>query len=152
MVQIYFASPFFNPEQVEREEALKELLRFKGMNIYSPKEQCFLPANSTTTDREKVFNDNCKAIEDCDFVFAITDGKDVGTIWECGYAYAKGKRVIYFCETLGSGLFNLMLAASGIAIFKSREDVINNLLVDKSNLGDGLWIAPENSVYQGLIE
>ena len=29
---------------------------------------------------------NLKNIDDCDILFGVTDGKDMGTIWECGYA------------------------------------------------------------------
>ena len=49
---------------------------------------------------------------------AITDEKDIGTIWEAGYAYGIGKEVVYYAETLGNNPFNIMLSESGVGIFK----------------------------------
>jgi nucleoside 2-deoxyribosyltransferase len=119
----FFASPFFNPAQVEREEAMKSQLRHIGYHVYSPKEECFLAGNASHEDRQKVFDDNCKAIQACKAVFAITDGKDMGTIWEAGYAYGIKKPILYFAETLGDNPFNLMLAQSGKHVFRAREEV-----------------------------
>lgn len=124
----YFASPFFNPEQVEREERLKRHLREIGYSIYSPKESCFLSKDAANEDRRKVFNDNCTAIKNSAAVFAITDGKDMGTIWEAGYAASLGKPIFYFAETLGKNQFNLMLAQSGVKVFRSIEEVTEDTI------------------------
>lgn len=123
---LYFASPFFRPEQVEREEALKHRLR-KAFTVYSPKESCFLPPNASPEDRKKVFDDNCNAIKSSLAVFAVTDDKDMGTIWEAGYAYGIGRPVIYYAETLGNNQFNLMLAQSGKKVITGRNEAINQL-------------------------
>lgn len=119
----YFASPFFNPEQVEREERLKAKLRSLGYKVYSPKEEVFLDSTASLNKREKVFHANCKAIKRARAVFAITDGKDMGTIWEAGYAYGKKVPIIYFAETLGNNQFNLMLAQSGIKVYTNCMDI-----------------------------
>ena len=37
--KIYFASPWFTPEQEEREERLKAKLRSLGFDVHSPKEE-----------------------------------------------------------------------------------------------------------------
>jgi len=123
----YLASPFFNEEQVEREEAIKKILRDAGFTVFSPKENCFLPAKSTAEDRQRVFKENTDAIFNSKMVFAITDGKDVGTIFEAGVAFSSSIPIVYFAETLGDNPFNLMLAASGRRVFKSREEVIKNV-------------------------
>ena len=57
----------------------------------------------------------------------------MGTIWVAGYAYGYNERqraygyepikIVYYCETLGNGLFNLMLAQSGDIIITKFEDV-----------------------------
>src|SRR5690606_5016235 len=96
---LYLASPFFNPEQVEREEFVKDYLRKQGLKVFSPKENCFLPPDATLTAQESVFKQNCSAIKSCKAVLAITDGKDIGTIWEAGYAYGINKPVVYYAET-----------------------------------------------------
>ena len=140
----YFASPFFRESQVEREESLKSSLRTLGYKVYSPKEACFLPSDSSLSDRKSTFEENCEAIRHSRAVFAITDDKDMGTIWEAGYAYGIKKPIIYFAETLGKNQFNLMLACSGKGVFTHREEItvnnINNALI-------GLTLP-----YEGAIE
>lgn len=129
----YFASPFFNPEQVEREERMIAHLRKQGFKVFSPKEACHLDAKASQQSREAVFNENCKAIRKSKAVFAVTDGKDMGTIWEAGYAYGINKPVVYFAETLGNNQFNLMLAQSGRDVFTSQEEVTLHSLADVLN-------------------
>lgn len=119
----YFASPFFNPEQVEREERLKQHLRTLGYKVLSPKESCKLDCNAAPSLQSDVFKSNCESIKHSTAVFAITDGKDMGTVWEAGYAFALGKPVVYYAETLGNKPFNLMLAKSGRAIFTNQIDL-----------------------------
>ena len=131
--KIYFASPWFTPEQEEREERLKAKLRSLGFNVHSPKEEAVCGAISDHETRETIFMGNIRAINECDIVFAVTDGKDMGTIWEAGYAYGynerqkvagyEPKKIVYYCETLGDGLFNLMLAQSGDIIITKFEDI-----------------------------
>lgn len=137
-LKVYFASPWFNPDQAEREERIKLKLRNLGFNVWSPKESCVCPPDATNEMRVKTFNDNCENIRDCHILFAITDGKDMGTIWEAGYAcgvnnlflFTSGGAdriiIVYYCETLGDGKFNLMLANSGDIVITSFED-LNNL-------------------------
>ena len=121
--KVYFASPFFNEEQIEREERCKAKLRVLGFNVWSPKENVVVTNNFSSEARTKAFQDNVRNIDNADIVFAITDGKDMGTIWEAGYAYAKNKIVVYYCETLGNNKFNLMLAESGNIIITDFEDL-----------------------------
>ena len=133
MKKIYFASPWFTPEQEEREERLKAKLRSLGFDVWSPKEQAVCGTFSDKETRNKIFNGNCDAISQSDIVFAITDGKDMGTIWEAGYAYGFNEAceltgaskiiIVYYCETLGDGKFNLMLAESGNIVITKFEDV-----------------------------
>ena len=131
--KVYFASPWFTPEQEEREERLKAKLRELGFNVWSPKESCVCPPNASDELRRKTFDDNCTNIASCDILFAVTDGKDMGTIWEAGYANGINACcipmnhekivIVYYCETLGDGKFNLMLANSGDIIITDFEDL-----------------------------
>lgn len=130
--KIYFASPWFTPEQEEREERLKAKLRELGFNVWSPKESIVCPPNASEEMRKATFDGNCDNIKDCDIIFAVTDGKDMGTIWEAGYANGLNAAygpdvpkilVVYYCETLGDGKFNLMLAQSGDIIITKFEDL-----------------------------
>lgn len=120
---LYFASPFFNPEQVEREERLKAHLRGMGFEVFSPKENTHLKKDADTAAQEVTFRQNLDGIKNADAVFAITDGKDMGTIWEAGYAFGINKPIIYFAETLGNGQFNLMLARSGNVVYQNMNDI-----------------------------
>lgn len=145
MSKLYFASPFFRPDQVEREERMKAHLRNLGFEVFSPKENTHLSADANLESQEKTFQDNLEGIKTSDAVFAITDGKDMGTIWEAGYAYGIGKPVLYYAETLGpNGQFNLMLARSGKVAFLSQDQVTKES-IDKAIMG-------ELTNYEGKIE
>lgn len=113
----YLASPFFNKEQIEREENIKQTLRLEGYTVYSPRENGVLTPDATSEVRTKIFNENCEAIQNSCRVLAITDGKDIGTIWEAGYAYGIGKEIVYYAETLNGNPFNVMLGKSGIGVY-----------------------------------
>ena len=125
-MKLYLASPFFNDEQVEREERIKKKLRDLGITVLSPKEFCFCPPDASDELREKVFADNIQHINEADAIFAITNGKDMGTIFEAGYAYAINKPIIYFCEGL-SGQFNLMLVQSGRIVLTDDSFTLENI-------------------------
>lgn len=127
--KIYFASPFFNSEQVEREERVKSELRKLKFNVWSPKEFMHCKSDCSDEERRMAFEGNTKNIVDSEILFAITDGKDMGTIWEAGFANGynldKDKKdkikIIYYCETLGDNPFNLMLSESADIIITSQE-------------------------------
>lgn len=121
----YLASPFFNEQQIEREEYVKKILRNSGYSVYSPRENGILTPDATDEVRTKIFTENCEAIQRSDKVLAITDGKDIGTIWEAGYAYGIGKKVVYYAETLGDNPFNVMLGKSGIGVALSRYEIMD---------------------------
>lgn len=121
----YLASPFFNEEQQERERAVCRILREKGYRVFAPFEHGVLKTDATFNEREWTFRENVDAINQSDAILAITDGKDIGTIWEAGYGYGRGKKVYYFCETLPEGApFNIMLGISGEDIFLSRDQLM----------------------------
>lgn len=152
-MKVYFASPWFTPEQAERENRVKSRLRELGFNVWSPKDNCVCSPIADKEMRCKVFNDNCYNIETCDIIFAITDGKDMGTIWEAGFAcginymasvFVERIVIVYYCETLGpNGQFNLMLAQSGNIVITKFEDL--DKLPDLINNNKGL-------AYAGIVE
>lgn len=120
----YLASPFFKDSQIQREEAVKNALRYEGYTVYSPRENGILTPDATDEVRTKIFKENCEAIQKSHRILAITDEKDIGTIWEAGYAYGIGKEVVYYAETLGDNPFNVMLGKSGIGIFTKYNDLV----------------------------
>jgi len=126
---LYLASPFFNDEQNEREAFVKSRLKAKSFNVFAPKDMTFIHPEASSEQREAAFQDNLNAIRKSAGIFVITNGKDVGTIWEAGYAYALGKPVIYFAEGLEGG-FNLMLAQSGNLVITSRDGINEDDIID----------------------
>lgn len=135
----YLASPFFKDSQIQREEAVKNLLRNEGYTVYSPRENGILTPDATDEVRTKIFKENCEAIQKSHRIFAITDEKDIGTIWEAGYAYGIGKEVVYYAGTLGDDPFNVMLGKSGIGIFTKYKDLVEaasaNMFNNKNEKG-----------------
>lgn len=133
--KLYFASPFFNEEQIEREERLKKKLRQLSFRVFSPKESLLCKPDASDEERQRTFEGNCEAIKNSDIIFVVTDGKDIGTIWEAGYAnginefyrslYGEEKiKIAYYCETLPKdGQFNLMLAQSADIVITDFEDI-----------------------------
>lgn len=120
----YLASPFFKDTQIQREEDVKNALRNEGYTVYSPRENGVLTPDATDEVRTKIFKENCEAIQKSHRILAITDEKDIGTIWEAGYAYGIGKEIVYYAETLGDNPFNVMLGKSGIGIFTKYNDLV----------------------------
>lgn len=135
----YLASPFFKDSQIQREKAVKNALRYEGYTVYSPRENGILTPDATDEVRTKIFKENCEAIQKSHRILAITDEKDIGTIWEAGYAYGLGKEVVYYAETLGDNPFNVMLGKSGIGIFTKYNDLIEaaaaGMFVNKNEKG-----------------
>lgn len=159
MKKVYFASPWFNPTQAEREERVKNKLRELGFDVWSPKDNNSLSPITDPAIREKIFAANIKGMETCEMIFAITDEKDMGTIWESGFVYGmrnearkvwgkdkddkSGPIIVYYCETLGNGMFNLMLAQSGDIVITKFEDLdkLPQLIAN----GEGM-------AYAGIVE
>ena len=126
---MYLASPFFNGEQLERVEYVRDLARKIGYKVFSPKDENLVSPDADADWKEQAFQLNIAKVKDCAFVLAITDGKDVGTMFEAGSAFSEDKPIVYFAETLGDNDFNLMLAQSGLVVTKDRkslEDTLND--------------------------
>ena len=134
-MKMYFASPWFNETQDEREQRVKSILRSLGFDLFSPRETS--SGMSPITDpliQNKIYEANVTNMIECDLFFAITDEKDMGTIWEAGFinglkvlwehqGIASPNKIIYYCETLGDGMFNLMLAKSADIVITKFEDL-----------------------------
>lgn len=120
----YLAAPWFTQEQMTMIQKIEYILMGKhNLSVYSPRKVLNLIDDSDAELRHLVFNTNLMAISASEFVFAITNGKDMGTIWECGYAYAIGKPIVYYAEGLEGG-FNVMLAESGLKVLTSVDELL----------------------------
>lgn len=114
----YLASPFFNEKQVERMETVLSLLRINGYSVFAPYENSVVENQNLQNPeyRKRIFTKNIEAIKASRMVLAITNDKDMGTLFEAGYAYGLGIPVVYFAEDL-DGPFNLMLSESGAGVY-----------------------------------
>ena len=124
-LKVYLAGGWFNESQDKVLTFLEEILfKRKNLEIYSPRRQAQIEPGTINKKevRQKVFNSNLKAIEDCDVVIASTEGKDMGTIWECGYAYKLNKPIFYVYFTKNPLGFNLMLSESGKGVILNEKD------------------------------
>ena len=119
----YIASGWFNEDQARDLENIKRICTTLNIKFFSPKDECVVKPNANAEERKKTFDDNLNAIKNADYVIVNTRDKDMGTIFEAGYAHAINKPIIYFCDGL-KGKFNLMLAQSGSAVATSCDDLV----------------------------
>ena len=110
---VYLASPFFNKKERSAVTLIADFLRNKGIDVYVPMEHEVPNAWDLSNEvwAKKVFNEDIKAINECDTVIVLNWGmySDSGTAWECGYAYAKGKKVINLLMPTNDKDYSLMM-------------------------------------------
>jgi len=149
MKKIYLASGWFNPTQAEELTKLEKIFddRQDHFNLASPRRIFVCPPNAPKSVQDETFSGNLHHIQTADFLLVNTRDKDIGTIWEAGYAYAFNKPIVYFCAGLPQGAkFNLMLARSGIKVctsFEQLEDYLDRVT------NEGYFI---NEPYSDAIE
>ena len=97
-MKVYLASPFFNENENKVYERVIAELRSEGHEVFVPKEHTIPNAwdLSNAVWGENVFAVDILGIQKCDVVVVLNFGmySDSGTAWECGYAYALGKKVV----------------------------------------------------------
>lgn len=122
----YLASGWFSAAQESSRQEILDVMKEIDLTFYSPREEieCLPDANAET--RHSVFEQNTNAIRESMFVIVNTQDKDMGTIFEAGYASALSKPIFYYCSGL-TGKFNLMLAESGIAVATNKDELAMHL-------------------------
>lgn len=119
------------------------------INIFSPKDEAIV-ANDNNELGKAILDANVKAIDDAAFCIVNTEGKDMGTLFEAGYAYAKGIPIIYYWEHADpQAKFNLMLAFSGVTVCSSEKEL--NAFLDKLIEHDFNFAVCEEE-YEGALE
>ena len=147
MKKCYIASGWFSPEWLEELESIKATLDNLGLDYFSPKDENLCEPDSDVGFQDQVFNGNIKGMEECDWMICNTRNKDMGSIFEAGYFHKLGKPIVYFCAGLPPGAqFNLMLAASGLTVCTSIEQLTSYL---RDCRGSGKLIELR---YKGAIE
>jgi len=147
MNKCYIASGWFSPEWLQELEDIKSCLDDLGLSYFSPKDENLCSPDSSVSFQDAVFNGNIKGMEDCDWMICNTRNKDMGSIFEAGYFHKLNNPIVYFCAGLPPGAqFNLMLAASGVAVCTSLEDL-------RRYLGDSAYRRSlVERRYSGVIE
>jgi nucleoside 2-deoxyribosyltransferase len=98
-------------------------LQTTGIATYSPKDDfLYVPGQTSASE---VFEENMRKILDCDFMLASTEGRDMGTLFECGFAYSNGIPIVYYFK--GDGPFNIMLSESGHRVIRNPLELIEVL-------------------------
>lgn len=133
--KIYFAGPWFtkksNEVMMHCIDVAKDCARY--IEVYFPR--------AHTADKpSKTFDDNVKAIQDCDMLIAFISEKDSGTAFEIGYAKALDKQVVLLCynEDDFKSTTNIMLAFAADTIIPVSD--LPKLLVEDIYTGEQIYI------------
>lgn len=127
--KIYLAGGWFTPEMEEEHTRIYNLLK-DDFDVFNPKLAGIVSKASSHDEMTKILIGNIEAIRNCDVVVMIYDGKDTGTIWESGFAYASKKPILYYAEKLNGKKFNVMLSKTGK--FADCEATLLSKLLDYS--------------------
>ena len=108
---VYLAAPFFNQAELNLVKQVETLAgQFKSIELFSPRSQGILkdmPEAERKQAAKHVFDMNLQHLAYADYVIALLDAKDTGTIWEIGYAYTASK--IIGVTTTGAPI-NIMIS------------------------------------------
>jgi len=127
--KVYIAGGWFNDGQMR---AIKEIEAFSDkwfIEAFKPRVDNL---GSDGCDWDAIFTSNIEHIDSAGLVIASTVDKDMGTIWECGYAFAKGIPIVYY--TPGIDKVNLMLLKSG-KVAKTVEELFS-IIIEGKELGE----------------
>ncbi len=92
--RVYLAGPFFNLGQRWLVDEARRCLLDLGLEVFSPVHDV------GPGPAEQVAPQDIQALNGCDRVFAILDGADSGTVFEVGYARAKGIPVYALAQSV----------------------------------------------------
>ncbi|HEI9933568.1 PfkB family carbohydrate kinase [Citrobacter freundii] len=93
--RVYLAGPIFNLAQLWIVEQARNNLVDMGLEVFSPYHDVGL-----SNDKHYIYEEDVIGLNNSDMVFAILDGLDSGTIFEIGFASAKGKKIIIYNESV----------------------------------------------------
>lgn len=113
--RIYLASPFFNEREIEAVAKAESILRDKGFEVWSPRENQFDELGSGTSEWSlRTYYNDRQAIDMSDLMVGLYWGSysDSGTSFEFGYQVANNRPLVLV--HLGSDS-NLMCHEGAIA-------------------------------------
>lgn len=100
MIKAYLAAPIVGISEDIRQKiiAVKTTLRMAGIDLYVPSEHGVPNAWGMSLEEwaRSIFSLDVVAIENSDWIVVCDFGRSTtaGTAWECGYAFAKGKKIL----------------------------------------------------------
>ena len=99
---VYLAGPFFTLNEKKFVTDCRNILSAMGVKVFSPYHDV------GEGKAEDVAPKDIDALNACDCVFAVVDGLDSGTLFEIGYAVAKGKKVVAYVENETDGALKML--------------------------------------------
>jgi len=127
-MKVYIAAPFFDKVQVNVVKRIEEVLHKAGIEYFSPRSEGTL-IEMNTEERAKKMNDifqsNVAHMDWSTHCVAFIDGYDKGTVWEMGYMFAKGKKIITFTNSYYG--INVMLNESIEAHCVEFDEILEGL-------------------------
>lgn len=122
-MKIYIAAPFFNSEQLDFVQDVERELSESGHEFYSPRNDGILQ-NMLPEERAKqmkrIFDLNCDRLVWADTILALMNWKDVGVVWELGFAFARKKKIVTFATN--AERVNVMLQQCADLHFDNFKD------------------------------
>lgn len=129
-IKIYLASGFFNEGQIKIVDFIEAACMVRpNLDLFSPRKSSLVPPGSITDKkfRQATFASNVDNIANADMLIASTLDKDMGTVFECGYAYANNIPIFYIHLTENVKGFNLMLSESGRGVITTEQGILDLL-------------------------
>jgi nucleoside 2-deoxyribosyltransferase len=117
-LKAYAAGGWFSPEQKKSIDQVELAIKLAGLGLLSPRAMGIFKPGS---DPQDLVDGNLEAILSADVLVASTEGKDMGTLLECGYAYGKKIPIVYYYPH--GGMFNIMLSGTARAVLTSEQDL-----------------------------
>lgn len=112
-MKVYLAGPWFHINQAAVLSKVESCLdSFDELEVFSPRRETLVKPDAKENARRRAFEGNVHHVNTSDFVVALVDDSDKGTLFECGLAYAAGVPILYYSEYAEKRPFNLMLAES----------------------------------------
>lgn len=110
-MKTYIASPFFDKDGIQLKQVmeLEQLLTALGDEFYSPRQhgnisEIQVGEQLVPLKMRLVFEDNINAINECGrMIVNLFNNRDIGTLFELGYAIAKKKQINVLCLNPGFG-------------------------------------------------
>jgi len=87
-IRVYIAAPFFNPAQMIMVTEIEIILKNHGIKYFSPRSEGVIKQMTSTekaVHMKAMYESNLKHMMEANFMIAVIDDYDTGTVFELGY-------------------------------------------------------------------